>query len=158
MASDKLERSSGPLSHHNGWHETTQETGGDADFKYRCYVTFTVDRDTPPKWGQVTETWIKLCNHTQVQCHVNLLTAGCHVNFALNTAWHQGHLSRGWRKQGPPAIAENPWSRSGQKMWILGLRAGGQSGQKATKFETAQSPEPGQDRRDVKCPKACIRT
>ncbi|KIJ95964.1 hypothetical protein K443DRAFT_107998, partial [Laccaria amethystina LaAM-08-1] len=59
---------------------------------------------------------------------------------------------------GPRAIAGNPWSRSGQKMWILGPTAGGQSGQKATKFETAQSQEPGQDRRDVKCPKASIRT
>ncbi|KIJ94698.1 hypothetical protein K443DRAFT_109993 [Laccaria amethystina LaAM-08-1] len=53
---------------------------------------------------------------------------------------------------GPPAIAGNPWSRSEQKMWILGPTAGGQSGQKATKFETAQSQAPGQDRRDVKCP------
>ncbi|EDR00422.1 uncharacterized protein LACBIDRAFT_314376 [Laccaria bicolor S238N-H82] len=43
---------------------------------------------------------------------------------------------------GPRAIAGKPWSRSGQKMWILGPTAGGQSGQKVTKFETAQSQSP----------------
>ena len=59
---------------------------------------------------------------------------------------------------GPRAIAENPWSRSGQKKWTLGPRAGGQSGQKATKFEVAQSSEPGQDQRNAKRPKASIRT
>jgi len=54
---------------------------------------------TPPNCHQVTETWIKWCSHTQLQYHINLLTAGCLVNFTLNTAWHQGHLSQicwGW--------------------------------------------------------------
>ena len=46
---------------------------------------------------------------------------------------------------GPWAIAENPWSQSRQKKWILELRAGGQSRQKATKYKVAQSPESRQD-------------
>ena len=35
---------------------------------------------------------------------------------------------------GPRAIAEKVWSRSGQKIWILGLTAGCQSGQKMVKM------------------------
>ena len=59
---------------------------------------------------------------------------------------------------GPQAIAENLWSRSRRRKWILSLRAGGQSRQKATKFEVAQNPEPEQDQWDLKCPKVGIWT
>jgi hypothetical protein len=44
-------------------------------------------------------------------------------------------MRRRWRDEvGPPAIAAEPLSRSGQKIRILGLKAGSQSGQKVVKM------------------------
>ncbi|KIK04118.1 hypothetical protein K443DRAFT_93937, partial [Laccaria amethystina LaAM-08-1] len=57
----------------------------------------------------------------------------------------------------PPSIAGNPWSRSGQKMWILIFRPDSWGANNPDK-KRQNSKLPRGDRRDVKCPKAGIRT